>query len=253
MASRQESKGNMGADQHFDWARQAASALEWWRDAGVDVLVDEVPRDWLATPTAKPSVASPTVDARAVASWPDTVQGFVAWRMSDAAPDHAAGTMSAPIISPQARVMVLVDMPEAGDGESGQLVSGAAGRLLDRMLAAIGLDRSTVHLIPLCVVRPVSGRVASELEAPLGKIARHFMHLLAPDAVLALGTAAGRAIGGMDDTNARGGLRIVNHESADWRIVASYHPRFLLERPAAKAEAWKHLQMLKPLLTQGNE
>lgn len=249
----------MGADQHFDWARQAASTLQWWRDAGVDVLVDETPRDWLAAPTVKPAVTSPVADAPVAAGLPDTIEGFLAWRMSDAAPDHVAGAMTAPIFSPQARLMLLVDMPEADDAASGELVSGPAGRLLDRMLAAIGLDRSRVHLIPLCVARPVSGRIASEMEAPLGKIARHFMHLLAPNAVLALGTAASRAIAGTDDTQARGGLRIVNHEGVEWPIIASYHPRFLLERPAAKAEAWKHLQTVKPLLEppllerQGND
>ncbi|VXC94719.1 uracil-DNA glycosylase family protein [Sphingomonas sp. AX6] len=243
----------MGADQHFDWHRQAASALEWWRDAGVDVLVDEAPRNWLATPAAKSAVTSPVAEAAPIAAWPDTIEAFVAWRLSDAAPDHVTGRMIAPIISDQARLMLLVDMPEDEDAESGQLVSGAAGRLLDRMLAAIDLDRSRVHLIPLCVVRPVSGRIASEMEAPLGKIARHFVRLLAPDAVLTLGTAASRAIVGTDDVGGRGGLRIVNHEGADWPIIASFHPRFLLERPVAKAESWKHLQLVRTKLKPGHE
>lgn len=235
----------MGADQHLDWHRQAASAIEWWREAGVDVLVDEAPRNWLAVPAAKPAVTAPVADAPVATAWPDTVEGFLAWRMSEAAPDHVAGAMMAPIVSPQARVMLLVDMPEVDDAANGALVSGDAGRLLDRMLAAIGLDRSGVHLIPLSVARPVSGRIASELEAPLGKIARHFMQLLAPETVLTLGTAASRALIGTDAANSRGGSHIVNHEGTDWRIIASFHPRFLLERPAAKAEAWKHLQMLK--------
>lgn len=243
----------MGADQHFDWARQAASTLEWWRDAGVDMLVDEAPRDWLAAPAAKPAVTSPVAEAPPSQAWPDTIEAFLAWRASDAAPDHVTGAMSVPIISPGARVMLLVDMPETDDGASGELVGGPAGRLLDRMLAAIDLDRSNVHLVPLAAARPASGRIASEMEAPLGRIARHFMHLLAPDVVLTLGAAASRAIGGTDDESGRGGLRIVNHEARDWRIIASYHPRFLLERPAAKAEAWKHLQLVRTMLSQGNE
>ncbi len=243
----------MGADQHFDWQRQAASTLEWWRDAGVDVLVDEVPRDWLATPLAKPAVTSPAPDAPVVPAWPDTVEGFVAWRMSDSAPDHAPGRMVPPQISSSASMMLLVDMPEAEDVERGQLVGGAAGRLLDRMLAAIDLDRSTVHFVPLTVARPVSGRIVAEQEAALGGIARHFMQLLAPDAVLALGSAASRATAATNDNAARGGLRIVNHDGQDWPIIASYHPRFLLERPAAKAESWKHLQLVRTLLRQGHE
>ena len=246
----------MGADQHFDWARQAASTLEWWRDAGVDVLVEEAPRDWLAAPLAKPAVTSPAPDAPdapAVPAWPDTIEGFVAWRMSGAAPDHAPGRMVPPQISSSARLMLLVDMPEAEDVGGGQLVGGPAGRLLDRMLAAIALDRSSVHLVPLTVARPVSGRIVAEQEAPLGGIARYFMQLLAPDAVLALGSAASRAIAATDDNTPRGGLRIVNHDGRDWPIIASYHPRFLIERPAAKAESWKHLQLVRTLLRQGHE
>lgn len=243
----------MGADQHFDWARQAASTLEWWRDAGVDMLVDEASRDWLAPPLAKPAVTSPTPDAPAVPAWPDTVEGFVAWRTSDAAPDHAPGRMMPPQISSSARLMLLVDMPEAEDVENGQLVGGPPGRLLDRMLAAIGHERSTVHLVPLTVTRPVSARIVAEQEVVLGGIARHFMQLLAPDAVLAFGSAASRAIAATDDNAPRGGLRIVNHDGRDWPIVASYHPRFLIERPAAKAESWKHLQLVRTLLRQGHE
>jgi len=243
----------MGADQHFDWARQAASTLEWWRDAGVDMLVDEAPRDWLAPPLAKPAVTSPVPDAPAVPAWPDTVEDFVAWRMSDAALDHAPGRMVPPQLSSSARLMLLVDMPEAEDVEHGRLVGGAAGRLLDRMLAAIGQERSTVHLVPLTVTRPVSGRIVAEQEAALGGVARHFMQLLAPEAVLAFGSAASRAITATDDNSPRGGLRIVNHEGRDWPIIASYHPRFLIERPAAKAESWKHLQLVRTLLRQGHE
>lgn len=243
----------MGADQHLDWARQAASALEWWRDAGVDMLVDEAPRDWLAAPLAKPAVTSSAPDAPAAPASPDTVEGFVAWRMSDAAPDHAPSRMVPPQLSSSARLMLLVDMPEAEDAENGHLVGGPAGRLLDRMLAAIGLDRSSVHLVPLTVARPVSGRIVAEREMALGGIARHFMKLLAPDVVLAFGSAASRAIAATDDHASRGGLRIVNHEGRDWPIIASYHPRFLLERPVAKAESWKHLQLVRTLLRQGHE
>ncbi|MDJ0277090.1 uracil-DNA glycosylase, partial [Sphingomonas sp. 2R-10] len=40
----------MGADQHIQWHDAAASALEWWQDAGVDTLVEDELRDWFATP-----------------------------------------------------------------------------------------------------------------------------------------------------------------------------------------------------------
>ena len=48
----------MGADQHNDWQAATASALEWWADAGVDVLVEDQVRDWFAAPVrAAPAAA----------------------------------------------------------------------------------------------------------------------------------------------------------------------------------------------------
>lgn len=49
-----------------------------------------------------------------------------------------------------ATLMVLVDCPDRDDGEAGQILSGAPGRLFDRMLAAIGQSRETVHLASVC-------------------------------------------------------------------------------------------------------
>ena len=45
---------DMGADQNLDWHAAAASAIDWWIDAGVDASVDETPRDWLAAIVAPP-------------------------------------------------------------------------------------------------------------------------------------------------------------------------------------------------------
>ena len=51
----------MGADQQIDWSAAAASALDWWHDAGVDTLVEDVPRDWFAAPVRvpDPAIAAP--------------------------------------------------------------------------------------------------------------------------------------------------------------------------------------------------
>jgi DNA polymerase len=62
--------------------------------------------------------------------------------------------------------------------------------------------------------------------------------------VLALGNAASRAITGLDVANARASLRKVNHDGGTSEVVASFHPRFLLEKPVAKADAWKDLRVL---------
>ena len=49
----------MGADQNIDWIAAAASALDWWRDAGVDVVVDDAIVNWLEAPSSLAAMAGP--------------------------------------------------------------------------------------------------------------------------------------------------------------------------------------------------
>jgi uracil-DNA glycosylase family 4 len=243
---------DMGADQKLDWHAVAASAIDWWIDAGVDVSVDEAPRDWLAATVAPPPVtrrSAAVAEAAPEPILPATLDAFLAWRQSDAAPESdwpgAFLTAQGPADAP---LLILVDVPEREDVESGQLLSGAAGRLFDRMLAAIGQSRASVHLVALCAKRPIAGRIAPEIEERLIEIARHHIALAAPKRVLLLGNAPSRALLAADVARARQSLRSVNltggNRAVTVEAIASFHPRFLLERPAQKAEAWRDLQLL---------
>lgn len=234
----------MGADQNIDWRATAASALEWWRDAGVDTLVDDLPRDWLAAP-APPATPAALVAEPVSTRLPDNLAAFLAWRIGpEAVEANWAGGMLAAEGPLDARLMVMVDCPERDDARGGRLMSGPAGVLFDRMLAAIGTERAAIHLASVCAARPSGGRVAGGDEATLGALARHHAALAAPDRLLVLGNGSSRAIFGMDLDEARGGLRALNHGGRTVAVVASYHPRLLIEKPALKAEAWKDLQML---------
>lgn len=238
----------MGADQNFDWNAAAVSALDWWRDAGVDVTIDEAPRNWLAR--IEPAQLAAIPDAvTAPDVLPDTLAAFEAWRTGPNAPEAAFhGRAMAAQGNPAADIMIIIDMPEREDAESGILMSGAAGRLFDKMLAAIGHSRDTVYLVALCNARPASGRIAPEFEQRLGEIVAHHVALVAPKRLLLMGNAPSRALLTVDTLHARGSLRSLNHDLGTVEIkaqaVASFHPRFLIEKPAAKAEAWKDLQML---------
>lgn len=240
----------MGADQHLDW-EIAKSALDWWRAAGVDVLVEAAPRDWLAplptaaTPAAaplRPAPAPPPTPAPEV-KLPDTLEAFLAWRPGPAAPEAGWG----PLLPPQgarARLMVLIECPEREDVS--RLLEGAPGALFDRMLAAIGQSRDTIHLAAIAWARPPSGRLPPESSAKLTALARHHVALAAPERLLLLGNAASRALLGADVLPSRGRLQPLNHKIAEEpaSAVASFPPRLLLERPAIKAQAWRDLQML---------
>ncbi len=245
----------MGANQNYDWHSVAASAIDWWIDAGVDASVDETPRDWLAAIVAPPPAARARPGAPAAAeappvpALPDTLDAFLAWRASDAAPEAAwPGGVIAAQGPADAALLVLVDVPEREDAEAGILLGGAAGRLFDRMLAAIGQSRASIHLVAVCAKRPMTGRIAPDIEERLGEIARHHIALVAPKRVLLLGNAPSRALLGADVAPARESLRVVNlgggNKAVTVEAVASFHPRFLLERPAQKADAWRDLQML---------
>ena len=252
----------MGADQSTDWRQAAASVLEWWQDAGVDMLVEDSPRDWFAAPEPlilppvargpTPANATPAPVPQAPAM-PPLLADFLAWRGGADVPEAGwSGISLSAEGPPDATVMVLADCPDrddagddSGDGSSaGRLLSGASGRLLDRMLAAIGLTRDEVHVAAVCAKRPTAGRIQREVEDRLAEIARHHIELVAPKRLLLLGNAASRAILGMELQAARGRLHRFNHKVGEAGVVASFHPRFLIEKPAAKAEAWKDLQML---------
>lgn len=240
----------MGADQHLDWRNAAASTLDWWVEAGVETLVDELPRDWLVpqerASAAVALAAAAAPEPEATPGYPVDYAAFLTFRLGDTAPDAKwAAQRLGPFGDPAtATMMVLTDLPEDCDAAAGRLLSGAEGRLLARMLAAIGVAPEEVLLASVCVARPLAGRVPRESATELGALARHLVDIVQPKRLLLLGQTASRAVLG-----AAGGANgdcssALNHDNAACKAVATYHPRVLLERPMCKAEAWRDLQLL---------
>ena len=239
----------MGGEYGDQWRQSLASALEWWRDAGVETLAGDEPRDWLARPAVAQEAAAGTGAGPVAATaapevpLPDTLDGFIAWRMGDAAPEADWLTRRvAPAGPADAEFMVLTDIPEASDTDS--LMSGGEGRLLGRMLAAIGMARDSVHLASLAWARPLTGQIPADTEAKLIELALHHVALVAPKKLLLLGQSANRVLGTTSGSAFGNGIHDINHSGGNTEVVATYHPRFLMERSAAKAEAWKHLLLL---------
>lgn len=236
----------MGGAETMDARGALTSTLDWWRDAGVDMLVDDEPRDWLArrVTNAPAQAAEPAVASAPPEVLPETLDAFVEWRMGDAAPEREWLAALVPPAGPAGGLMVLTDMPEAGDETSGVLLSGAPGRLLDRMLASIGESRESVHIASIAAARPLTGQIPPEQEARLAALALHHIALVAPEKLLILGQAAKRVLdttSGSGDGNSLIGINLLDRPL---EIVASSSPRFLMERPARKAQAWKDLLQL---------
>jgi uracil-DNA glycosylase len=250
----------------------AAGLLRWWLDAGVDTLVEDEPRNWLAAKTnslpagerdgsaaarerGSPALLPPTPLAPAGANrplpcreseaLPPTLADLLTWlRESPDVPEAGWGrTRILPAGDSASGLMILTDMPEPGDAEVGVLMSGELGALFDRMLAAIGRSRSTIWLTPLATVRSV-GRIPQDAGKRLVEIARHHIDLVAPKRLLIMGDLPNRALIGPNWQARRGSLQTINLGSVEVPAVATFHPRLLLERPAFKAQAWKDLQLL---------
>lgn len=132
-------------------AADIAAAIDWWREAGVDVEFADEPRAWLADPEADkpaPVVVKAPDEQVPVAleleiggpreAWPLDLAGFQRWWLAEPSLDEGG---LAPRIAPSgeagADLMILVPMPEESDTE--RLLSGRQGKLIDGFLAAAGI------------------------------------------------------------------------------------------------------------------
>lgn len=222
----------------------AASALQWWNDAGVDVLVDEAPRDWLRP---KPLEAAPQAPAAPEPDrLPDQLDLFQAYlRDHDALPYASPSTPRVcPSGDPESGLMIVTDMPTLEDCAAGTLISGEAGRLFDRMLAAIGRDRESIYLASLSCFRSPDSKLAGAAGKQCETLARHHIGLAAPKALLLFGDAASKALTGLSVMQARGRWHEVVTHAGAVRTIVTFLPSYLLARPSAKALAWADLQMV---------
>ena len=222
-----------------------ASLIGWWRDAGVDTLIDDVPTSWLdRNKLAEKLPAAPPAPIEQ--GLPNTLEAFKSWWMSD---NQIAGagpvqTRVAPTGAALPQVMILIDMPEPGDHQEGMLLAGPCGILIDNMLKAVGLDRSHAYITSLSPSRALTGKIAEGEIPALAKIAAHHVGLVAPERLWLMGSTVSRAMLGTDDSEARGILHNFNHESGTVPAIASFAPRFLLQHPAQKARVWADMQLL---------
>ena len=227
-------------------ADAAASALQWWVDAGVGSLVDEAPRDWLKPKSKTPPAPEPSPAEAPSETLPDQLDLFQAYLREHSGLPFASPTAPrvCPSGDPASGLMIVTDMPAAEDCGAGTLLSGEAGRLFDRMLAAIGRDRDTIYLASLSCFRSADGRFTERAVGQCSTLARHHIGLVQPKALLLMGDAASKALTGLPTMKARGRWHRIATHVGEIAAVATFAPSFLLDQPAAKAAAWADLQLL---------
>ena len=226
----------------------AASALSWWQDAGVDVVVGETPRDWLkpAPPTRAAATDLPSPVRSAPAALPESLDDFRTWLIES--PDLPLASPSVPRIGPSgdpaSKLMILVDMPSASDVAAGHLLSGEPGDLFDRMLKAMKRSRETIWLASLSPVRTANGRLDASSAAALAEIARHHVGLVGPEALLLFGDGCAKAMVGSAVAGARGKWHETQTKRGKIKTLVTIGPEKLLTQPALKKLAWEDLQLL---------
>ncbi len=141
-------------------------------------------------------------------------------------------------------IMVIGSAPSAEDDREGQPFAGRPGALLDKMLAAIGLDRSGILLTQVIPWRPPGNRVPSPAEMD---ICRPFIErqiaLAEPKAILLFGNFAARVFFGETDTihGLRGQWKEIGAGGLTIPAIATLHPQDLLTAPVNKRLAWNDL------------
>lgn len=266
----------------------AAQAIDWLRfylDAGVDAAVEEAPVNRFALPAAKgPAVPAAPIAApvapRGAVTQSAAILGNNDRALAESARSAAREARSLDELkeilqrfegieslrgratnlvfadgNPAARVMLVGEAPGADEDRMGKPFVGVSGQLLDRMLGAIGLDRTSFYITNVCFWRPPGNRKPTEAElvAQAPFVERH-IELVAPQVLVLVGAASAHSLLGTNDGITRLRGRWFDYKSAGMAApvpaLPIFHPAFLLRQPAQKRETWADLLKLKSRLAQ---
>ena len=146
------------------------------------------------------------------------------------------------------KIMIIGEGPGANEDAEGKPFVGRAGKLLDKMLAAIELNRTKVYISNVVNYRPPANRKPTEVEIEryLPYLKNH-IEIINPKILLILGSTALNTIIGNEViiSKARGKWFQKEIGTAKPWIIASFHPAFLMRQPEQKKLAWADLKMLR--------
>jgi uracil-DNA glycosylase family 4 len=259
------------------------AALRFQLEAGADACIVEHPIDRFAPPPAPPPIVTevspaapePTrprapaiASALALAPTGSAAEGATAraatcqtieeLRAAVEAFDGCAlkDTATRTVFAdgrPGSPLLIMGEAPGREEDKLGLPFVGESGKLLDRMLAAIGLDRRNVFISNVVYWRPPGNRTPSqeEIMACL-PFARRLIELSRPTVVLALGNAAVQTLLKRSEGITRLRGRWVDYplENRTVPLMPSFHPAFLLRQPGLKRESWRDFLAVRARLAE---
>ena len=146
------------------------------------------------------------------------------------------------------KIMIIGEGPGAQEDAEGKPFVGRAGKLLDKMLASIQLDRTKVYISNVVNYRPPANRAPTEIEIKryLPYLKNH-IEIIDPKILILLGKTALNTIVGDEIVISKARGKWIQKEigaSKPW-IIASFHPAFLMRQPEQKKLAWIDLKMIR--------
>ena len=152
---------------------------------------------------------------------------------------------------PDAECMLIGEAPGAEEDARGEPFVGRAGKLLDAMLAAIGLDRGDVYIANIVKCRPPRNRDphTDEIAACSGYLRRQ-IEAVAPRILVATGRVAAQSL--LSTTKPIGQLRGRTYRLGEDRtpVIVMYHPAYFLRSPLEKRKGWDDLVRLRAMLSE---
>jgi DNA polymerase len=251
--------------------------LVWLVEAGADEAIGEVPVDRFAAriaapvarvperaPVARPApapAAAPLVEgdsigtaqalareAGSLAALKAALEGF-----DGCALKRSATTTVFADGNPQSRVLFIGEAPGRDEDRQGLPFVGRAGKLLDKMMAAIELDRTKAYITNVINWRPPDNREPSPEEAAMClPFLRRHIELVNPRVMILLGAVAVRHVMGRSDGIMKTRGRWLEYSVGDRMVpvMPTLHPAYLLRQPAHKKLAWRDLQAVALKLEQ---
>jgi uracil-DNA glycosylase len=257
----------------------ARELLAFYREAGIDALLEETPLDRFAgegattAPAARTDSARPPPERREVVSRPTLSLPPEAAVMAAREAAKSAATLAqlramlerfegcalrttaTQLVfadgNPQARIMFVGEAPGRDEDIEGLPFVGRSGKLLDRMMAAIGLDRSSAYIANVVPWRPPGNRTPTPQESAIClPFTLRQIELADPDILVCLGSPSTQTLLNSKDgiLKTRGRWLPFHTGTREIRAIATLHPAYLLRQPVQKRFAWRDFLAIKKAL-----